>query len=184
MKKSIINILILFTIFSSALYAKSDFINPIQMKQLRMQVSPQQWQRAYATYKSILPQYEQIQKEYPLRVLYSKKHKVVSMYLMKIKNIYLQHKNIITAWILMQSYLRTSDIHKKTTFYKYMYPAIEMLYNNQICQGYIFKGFAENFYQENKNSAEQIYQTGIVRCKVSWQRLMLQSRLNILKYQH
>jgi len=173
-------------LFSSIVYANSltnsPFMSLKQEHELKMQVSPSQWQQALSEYESLKPMYKTLNNKYPFMQLYKNKQNVTN-FLEGLKLIYSQNKNIITGWILLEEYLKTSSIYSEKQYFLYLKDDVNFLYNHKICQGYIFKGFQESYYRHNKQIAKTIYKRGIVACKVQWQTMMIRARLNSLLYQ-
>ncbi len=184
MKKIIISI----TLFTSLLQASSmrtnePFISAKQMQELKVQTNPYQWKKAYTSFSTLKPMYQALEKKYSFMKLYKNPQNITN-FLEGLKLIYTQHKNIITGWILLEEYLKTSNIYSKKQYFLYVRNDVNYLYKHQICQGYMFKGFQENFYAHNKSIALKVYKRGIVECKVPWQTMMIQARLSSLLYQN
>lgn len=102
--------------------------------------------------------------------------------LKKLKSLEKASKSSLLDSLILNRYIHIIDLKKPKEVEKYLVNISDKLYKNSLCDGYLFKGEYEVSLNNNLEKALNIYNEGLLKCKVDWKRFLILGRFNQLDY--
>ena len=105
-----------------------------------------------------------------------------SYYLNELRKLEKEANSLLVSSIVLNRYIMFISLKNYDLVKQYIVPVADKLYENKLCDGYIFTGEYEFSINKNLKKSLEVYKEGIKNCKIEWKRFELLGRLNKYSY--